>query len=184
MKNFIFLIMIGLIFNFEFVFSQKKTELNLDLRNSNIEVCFDEIKKQSDFTFLYRSNLFKNLPKMDIKKSQCTLNELLDELLIPLGFSYEIIDGTVIIKQLNSIGIKTIPKKTEARKLFGKITDKTGAPVPGVFVAFENFDIGTVSNQIGEYIITVPKNKSKLLFKFLGFKTVEVEIKPSQKNLT
>src|SRR4051812_43766679 len=58
-------------------------------------------------------------------------------------------------------------------KVSGKVTDKDGAPLPGVTVTVKNTQSSTVSDQDGTYSITAPA-KSTLIFSYVGYQTVEV----------
>ncbi|NJO89408.1 MAG: hypothetical protein HC831_10965 [Chloroflexia bacterium] len=177
MKIIVFLHIVGLFLNSGYIYSQK-IELNLDIRNSEIEVCFEEIKKQSEFTFLYRSDLFKNSPKIDIRKNGSTLEEILDEIIVPLGFAYEIDDRTVIIKK----AVVKIPakEKEEIKKkvIVGNVTDTNGDIIPGVNVVIKGTTKGTITDYHGNYYLEVPEDIliDTLRFSFVGFKTKEVPV--------
>jgi len=182
MKVIVFLYTVGLFLNSEFIYSQK-AELNLDIRNSKIELCFEEIKKQSKFTFLYRSDLFKNSPKIDIRKSGSTLEQILDEVIVPLGFAYEIDDGTVIIKKM--VLKEPAKEKEEIKKkvIFGKVTDSNGDIIPGVNVVIEGTTKGTITNYNGNYCLEFTEEDvaDTLRFSFVGFKTIEIPVNSKTK---
>lgn len=56
----------------------------------------------------------------------------------------------------------------------GVVKDKdTGEPIPGVNILEKNTNQGTSTNKDGEYLINVTSNQSVLIFKSLGFKTIE-----------
>ncbi|MDF1546900.1 MAG: TonB-dependent receptor [Bacteroidales bacterium] len=175
MKIIVFLSIVGLFLNSDFIYSQK-TEINLNIRNLKIELCFEEIKKQSEYTFLYRSDLFENAPKVDIRKNGSTLEEILDELIVPLGFAYEIDDRTVIIKK---VILKTPAKNKEdiqKKVIVGKVTDTNGDFIPGVNVLVKGTNKGTITNYYGNYMLEIPENESvdTLRFSFVGYKTFEL----------
>lgn len=58
----------------------------------------------------------------------------------------------------------------------GKVSDASdGFSLPGVTIAVKNSTMGTTSDFKGNYSITVPKG-SVLMFSFIGYETVEVEV--------
>ena len=57
----------------------------------------------------------------------------------------------------------------------GKVTDKTGDAVPGVYVLVDGTRIGTTTGNNGNFAISAP-SKGKLVFSSLGFKTLTVEV--------
>jgi TonB-linked SusC/RagA family outer membrane protein len=57
----------------------------------------------------------------------------------------------------------------------GKVTDETGAPLPGVNILEKGTTNGTVSDAQGDYKLTVASGESVLIFSFIG--TVRQEVK-------
>ena len=67
----------------------------------------------------------------------------------------------------------------------GKVTDETGAPLPGVTIVIKGTSEGTVTNFDGEYILDNVPSDAILQFSFVGMKTQEVEVQgQSSINLT
>ena len=58
----------------------------------------------------------------------------------------------------------------------GKITDETGAGMPGVNVIVKGTTTGTTSNFDGAYSIEVPSNDALLVFSFIGYMTEEIPV--------
>ncbi len=71
----------------------------------------------------------------------------------------------------------------QTSKISGKITDENGDPLPGVNVIEKNTTNGTVSNNEGNYIITLQKPGSSITFSFIGYGTKEVQSKTSVINV-
>lgn len=59
----------------------------------------------------------------------------------------------------------------QTKTIKGKVTDETGAPLVGVSVLEKVSKIGTKTDQIGEYSITIPKASKSLEFSSVGIKT-------------
>ncbi|MDX9881381.1 MAG: TonB-dependent receptor [Prolixibacteraceae bacterium] len=64
------------------------------------------------------------------------------------------------------------PKKD----LSGIVTDKIGAPVPGVTVVVKGTTVGTITNEEGRFKLSVPADAQMLVFSFVGLKTQEFPI--------
>ncbi|RGN40289.1 SusC/RagA family TonB-linked outer membrane protein [Bacteroides oleiciplenus] len=82
-------------------------------------------------------------------------------LLIPT----QVISG--IQRSLQSSGIK----------ITGVITDYYKEPIPGATVRIKGTSNGTISNQNGEYTITVPDESAILQISFIGYQDQEVAVK-------
>jgi len=64
----------------------------------------------------------------------------------------------------------------QIKTVTGKLTDKSGLPLPAVSIAVENSKTGSLSDMDGNYSIKVDAGKT-LVFSFVGFKTKQVLVK-------
>ena len=58
----------------------------------------------------------------------------------------------------------------------GRVTDETGAAVPGVNVLVKGTALGTATDAEGKYSLTVPDESAVLVFSFIGYATQEVSV--------
>lgn len=58
----------------------------------------------------------------------------------------------------------------------GKITDNKGIPIPGANVIVKGTSNGTVSNPFGEYRLENVTASNTLIFSYVGFQTIEINI--------
>ncbi len=61
-------------------------------------------------------------------------------------------------------------------KVGGTVTDSQGNPIPGVMVTVKGTNTGVVTDINGKYTISVPSDKSILVFTFIGMKTKEATV--------
>ena len=155
------------------VYSQQ-TNLVLRLENTSIEQVLKKIEEQSKFYFLYRSDLLKEVPPVSIQVTDAKLEDILDKILVPNGFSYEIDDRVVVIKKATE---RAMPIPVEQQKgLSGSVKDKNGDPLPGVSVVVKGTTIGTITDNDGNFRLNVPENSQTLSFSFVGMISQEVAI--------
>lgn len=65
----------------------------------------------------------------------------------------------------------------QSKTVSGTVTDQaTGEGLPGVAVLVKGTTVGTATNVDGSYTVNVPVNGSTLVFRFIGYQTVEREI--------
>ncbi|HEY5511029.1 MAG TPA: TonB-dependent receptor [Prolixibacteraceae bacterium] len=64
----------------------------------------------------------------------------------------------------------------QQKTITGKITDESGAPVPGATVIIKGTSTGTVSDIDGNFSLGVPATAKILVFSFIGLKTQEISI--------
>lgn len=64
----------------------------------------------------------------------------------------------------------------QTRTITGKVTDNSGAGLPGVSVTIKNSSTGTQTDDNGDFSITVPGNARALVFSFIGYNPQEMSI--------
>ncbi len=71
----------------------------------------------------------------------------------------------------------SIPGFGQERVVSGKVTSaEDGTDAPGVNVLVKGSTVGTATGADGTYKVSVPEGKNTLVFSFIGYTTVEVEI--------
>jgi TonB-linked SusC/RagA family outer membrane protein len=181
MRTFIFLLCTTVFsFNSGEVFSQNKKIIIESDNLLSIDEVFDLIKKQTDYTFIYHKKLFKDAPKVSVKKGSINANELLKQSLSFGNFSFDIRkNGLIFLEKVNEENTPTkLPEKKSLlqQQITGKVTDESGIPLPGTSVQVKGTSTGTDTDFEGMYKINVPTDGTILVFKYLGFKTQEISI--------
>ncbi|MCB0744272.1 MAG: TonB-dependent receptor plug domain-containing protein, partial [Ignavibacteriae bacterium] len=131
MRTFIFLFC-STVFSFSSgdIFSQNvKVQIDSD-KTITIDEVFNIIKEQTDFNFIYKSDMFEDYPKISVKKGSIKANKLLEEILSKGDFKFNISEENIII----------IKKASEFQDIIvsGKITDANGMGIPGITVYVSN----------------------------------------------
>ena len=154
--------------------SVKQMYINANFDNATVVDVFKNIEAQTDFKFHYFQKHIKKNVKLTFNTDQITVAELL----------YKISDiADIKFLQLNNnIAVSTMKRPTEnalavveVATISGKVTDETGAGLPGVNVVVKGTTQGTITDVDGLYNLDVPEGTS-LIFSFIGFKTQEVEV--------
>ena len=68
-------------------------------------------------------------------------------------------------------------------KVSGVVTDSDKEPMIGVVVQVKNTNVASVTNTEGKYSLNVPKGKTTLVFSYLGYTTLERQIKGATLNV-
>ena len=152
----------------------QQTNLRLNAENASISEVLKMIEGQSDFHFLYRSDYFTGMEDVTLDLQDAKLEDVLNKLIVPYGFTYEIDDRTVVIKRAPAGSESgTVQQK---REVSGKVVDNSGISLPGVSVVFQGTTVGTVTGVDGKYLLVLPADAKVLEFSFVGMKRQEVEI--------
>ncbi|MCC9168188.1 SusC/RagA family TonB-linked outer membrane protein [Pontibacter harenae] len=97
------------------------------------------------------------------------------------------ITPTVVLNNPASVSRISETAKQDQFTVRGKVISKDdGAPLPGVSIVLKgNMSVGAVTDENGEYTLTVPDAKGRLIFSFIGFQSQEVAIgSKNQINIT
>jgi TonB-linked SusC/RagA family outer membrane protein len=66
----------------------------------------------------------------------------------------------------------TMSVAAQQKAITGKVTDKSGSPIPGVSIVVKETVIGTVTDMDGKFSLSIPANSQVLLFSFIGMQSV------------
>ncbi|MDH5825338.1 TonB-dependent receptor [Sphingobacterium faecium] len=155
--------------------------VSIKKKNSSIVEVFREIKKQTGFTVLCKSEIVKNSSAVSVDFDRVPLDRALSDLLEPRGLTY-VKEGKSIVVKLGhpasaNRDVSTHDKGVaihEQRSIRGQVTDQSGKPLAGVTVSIKGTTNTVATDQNGNYAITAPRG-SVLMFSFLGYERKEVE---------
>ncbi|SHF73825.1 TonB-linked outer membrane protein, SusC/RagA family [Salegentibacter echinorum] len=150
-------------------------DVNVDIhvRNANMLEVFNAIENQTNFRFFYNQEelgLTKRI-SLDVEKEK--LSNVLKYLFKGTDNKYEVFKNQIIIS-------KALPVVNEIKAqeivVTGRVTDKDGNPLYGVAVIEKSTNMGTATNEEGEYRLKVQDTDQTLIFSYLGFKKEEVAL--------
>lgn len=143
-------------------------QLSLSVQKQTIRQIIPQIEKISGYSFFYVNELPGLNTVKTFKADKLPLTELLSLLFRGTNITYQIKeDKQVILLPARQENTNTLPADSK-RRINGKVVDETGAPLAGVNIMVKNTNIGTVSNQAGEFRIDAA-NASVLSFTYLGY---------------
>ena len=144
----------------------------------SVSKVFKLINEQTDYTFVYRHDLIKDAPKLQIKKGVIKASTLLKQCLSPINFTYEFTKNkTILVKKNKTSSIQKEPKKLNVEiKIIGIITDETGAPLPGASILEKGTSNGVSTDFDGNYTISVTDENATLVVAFIGYASKEIPV--------
>lgn len=149
-------------------------------RLASVDEVFKIIKEQTDYTFIYRSDLFEDYPKVSLKKGIIRANKLLERALSQGNFVYDVSSKNTIMIKGKVSKKETISKNINAlqKPIKGTVVDERGEPLPGVNVIVKNSRTGTSTDFDGKYKLKLANinPNTVLVFSYVGYKDQEVII--------
>lgn len=162
---------VGILTSFGKSYSQN-TRISLDFKNSSIEDVLNYIEGRTDYSFMYDNNNINISREVNINVKDQTVESILDQL-FENGVNYKVIGNHIIITpKEGQSGI--ISQQTKS--ISGKVTEVSGAPLPGVTVLVKGTSNGIITDMDGKYTIGKVEGDAILIFSFVGMKSQEVRV--------
>lgn len=150
------------------------TKLTIVGQNLSIGEILDRIESQSEFSFFFNASQLDLSKRMSIQADNQQINKILDEILEGTGLTYTVNHKLIVIHRPEDSSDVFVSQ--QGIKITGKVTDSSGAPVPGASVVVKGTTNGTITNADGVYTISNVSVGNTILFSFVGMKTKEVVV--------
>jgi TonB-linked SusC/RagA family outer membrane protein len=183
MKAFIFLLC-ATVFGIttEKSFSQEKISIEVD-KVVSVDEVFDIIQDQTKYRFLYPADLFTNAPKVQLRKGEIGVDELLKQSLSHSAVEFELSQkNRIVIRERN---LNDEPAEVIQQQQFvvsGVVYDEDGGPLPGASIVEMGTLNGTQTDFDGNFSLAVANKNAVLKISYIGFASKEISIN-GQENL-
>jgi TonB-dependent starch-binding outer membrane protein SusC len=140
-----------------------------------VDEVFDLIMQKTDYKFIYQIGIFKDFPKVEVKKGTVRVNKLLakslegGDLQVTLG-----IGKTIIVKKKEKI-IEDTPTAVEFL-VSGTVIDENNVPLPGASVIEKGTNNGVQTDFDGNFSLKVTNEDTTLVISYIGYGTKEISV--------
>lgn len=112
----------------------------------------------------------KKISNITLNLQGATIEEVLTTCLKNTGFSFRVLDKTIILfrEQVKD-------DKKQSFIIQGKVVDENNKPMPGVTVLLDSTKVGTATDTAGHFVLPLPQAKGTLVFSFIGYKPQKVK---------
>jgi TonB-linked SusC/RagA family outer membrane protein len=169
MRNAIIVLLISIFQVLALLSYSQPTQVSLKMKNVTIKEVLSEIENQSEYYFLYNSKLINLSRKVDISVINVEISDILTQLFGNNEVNIQIKDRHIVLTPSEESNLPAIT-------ISGKISNTYGWPLPGVTVAVNNTNKGTLTDANGRYTISVSPSDSTLIFSFVGMISQEIKI--------
>lgn len=139
-----------------------------------IDEVFDLVRVQTDYVFIYQEDLFKDVPKIKLKKGTIDANKLLNDNLSGEGFVFELSGKNKILITKGKPEVAAVAQ--QKIKVFGIIKDSKGDILPGVNILEKGTTNGVSSDFDGKFTIDVSGPNSVLAISYIGYVNQEIKV--------
>ena len=149
------------------------TTLSINLKNATVQTVLQQIEDQSEFYFLYSRSLINVDRTVDVQLKDAKISEVLYALFNGADVAYKVDSRQIVLSKKSESSAFDMQQQ---KSISGKVTDSSGASLPGVSVVVKGTTNGTITDSNGVYSISnIPVN-STLQFSFVGMKMQEIKI--------
>lgn len=177
MKTFIFLLCTTVFgITTETSFSQEKVTIDTD-KVVSVDEVFDIIQNQTKYRFLYPEDLFMDAPKVQLKKGEIGVDELLKQSLSKSAVEFELSKkNRIVIRERHSNAQPTVVvmQPEQQYEVSGTVTDQEGQPLPGANIVEKGTSNGVTADFDGNFSIQLESENAILAVSYIGFASKEV----------
>jgi len=155
----------------------QSTKISLKMADTRVEDVLNNIESKSEFFFLFNQKQIDVNRKVSIEAKDEKISDILDELFAGTDVKHQVIDRQIVLTTTS--GTET---QQQGKKVTGKITDSSGASLPGVSVVVKGTTTGVITDNNGNYTLSNISENATLQFSFVGMKMQEIII-ASQTNV-
>lgn len=145
--------------------SAQQEKISLNLNNASLKVFFNEIEKQTEWTFSYRDSEIERKPEITLAVKDSPLADVLNSGLTPAGLLWKIVGDKIVITPSHK---DTAPQQDETVTVSGRLTDSRGEALIGASALVKGTTNGVVTDIDGKFSLTVHKGET-IEFSCLGF---------------
>ena len=172
MKISIFLIAFASLQTFAITNFAQSKKIDLKIDQSSIVKALEKIEDETEFFFFYNNQVVNLDKKVSIDLKNKTINEILDALFVGTDVKYTINNRQIILSEKDAGNNQSQQQKS----ISGKVTDSTGATLPGVSVIINGTTIGTITDSNGKYRFSNVSADATIVFSFVGMRTEQVKV--------
>jgi len=154
-------------------------KVTISVKDAPLEKVFDQIKKQTGFSFLWDEKTLKQARPVTFDLKEATVEEVMNACVKNQPLTYSIIQNLVVIKEK----IATSPNEVTTTDppppidVHGKVLNEKGEPVVGASVKIKGSKNGTSTNENGEFTLNgISADDATLVISGTNIETFEVKV--------
>ncbi len=177
MRNTLLIVLISSLQVFAVDSYAQTKKISLDFKNATIKEVLNAIEKQSEFYFLFNSELIDVSKKVDITVQEEKVADILIRLFKNSEVNFLIKDRYIVLTPAGRSSGKTFNLLAQQQgTVSGRVTDQNNQPLPGVTIVVKGTTQGTITDNNGGYSLTNLPTNATLAFTFIGMRSQEVKI--------
>lgn len=154
-------------------FAQKIT---LSEKKANLKSLFKEIRRQSQYNFLYTDAQLASTKPIDIKVSNMEIKAVLDLIFRDQPLTYTVDENTVVVSTRKQSLMDKITEYLKSVDLSGQVLNEAGYPMLGAIVRVGGTKKVTSTDVEGRFFLKDVDPQGTLIISYVGYRTDTITI--------
>ena len=137
-----------------------------------VDEVFYLIMDQTNYKFFYEIGIFKDFPKVQVKKGVIKTNDLLEECLSSGNLTVTLTKNNCIVIEKK----QSLVSEIQYFQLSGTVSDEAGVPLPGASIVEKGTSKGVLTDFDGNFSIKLSNSKAVLEVSYVGFVSKEIAV--------
>ncbi|MEI3796627.1 MULTISPECIES: SusC/RagA family TonB-linked outer membrane protein [unclassified Chitinophaga] len=149
-------------------------QISLREKEVALRVIIAKIQQQSNYDFVYTTQLLKNTGKVSINIQAADIRTVLDLVLKDQPLSYTIDDNTIILREKP---VATPAQAINFVDVTGFVSNSQGVGLPGATIRLTGTQVSVATDQGGLYKILRVPDDGRLIFSYIGYQSDTIAVK-------
>ena len=152
----------------------QSTTLNLNMENATVKEVLSKIEDLSGYNFMYSEKVINVHRIVSISAVNKSVDTVLKSLFEGTGVNFKKMNRIILLSKSQD---KDINQSSQQEiTISGKVTDSSGASLPGVTVVIKGTSKGTITDVDGNYTLLNVPSSATLVFSFVGMRAEEIPV--------
>lgn len=162
--------------SFASVSNAQNTLVSLNINNNSVASILEAIEKQTEYSFIYDSQVVDANWKTTIDVVNKNLFDVLSQLFSNSDITFTVVDKKIVLSSKKGSAANN---QQQEKRISGKVTDENGEPIIGANIIEKGTTNGTITDFDGNFALSISSN-SNILISYIGY--LEREITPKEQS--
>ena len=155
----------------------QNAKVNINRKETPVEVILSEIEKQTDYLFVYNKDI--NVDRLcTVNMQGKTVAEILTQMFGPVGVTWKMEGNNIVLTTKDARQQKG--NKQQKQTISGKVIDNTGLPIIGASILEEGTNNGIITDIDGNFKLTLSSPDATISISYIGYITQKLKAEPGK----
>lgn len=154
----------------------REASITFSLQKTSLKAALQKLQKESGYNVFYLSPMVTPYRDISVPAATRTVYQTLELILLKTPFSFRQEGKTIILIDRAEPTPTLQPESHLQKNVRGRVTDEKGEGLPGVSILIKGTQQGTITDENGNYQLTIENDEAILIFSFVGYLSQEIPV--------